>query len=131
MPYIYAAALYCDSCGDRIRADLTKAGLCPDRPNEADSDDYPQSFPSGGESDSPNHCYSGAECLEGLDLREWGLGKRARMVGAETPVIGALIDEQLTSYGVNYLKEMLAERPRTPYQRALHRFWRAAFADYL
>lgn len=125
--YAYHAELYCDACGRDLVAQLKRDGGV----DEGDSDGFPQSVPNGGEADSPDHCAADDDCLEPLDLREWGLDPAAPLYGAERPVIGGLLDQRLTEHGVAYLKEMLAETERTPYQRALHRFWRAAYADDL
>jgi hypothetical protein len=59
--YMFAAALYCEACGEKIRADITAQGKAPADPDEEstyDSDDFPKGpFPDGGgESDSPQHC---------------------------------------------------------------------------
>lgn len=59
--YIYAADLYCDACGETIRADIHKAGKAPANPDAEstyDSSDYPKGpyANGGGESDSPCHC---------------------------------------------------------------------------
>lgn len=57
--YVYCAALYCEPCGDAIKADLAKpAGYEADNESSYDSDDYPKGpYPEGGgEADTPNHC---------------------------------------------------------------------------
>jgi hypothetical protein len=54
--YIYKADIYCEPCGEAIRAEFRKpARLCSE-----DSDEYPQGPYSdgGGEADSPQHCAS-------------------------------------------------------------------------
>ena len=47
--YMYQAALYCEACGDKIKATTKEA---------PDSDNYPQGpYPDGGgEADTPRHC---------------------------------------------------------------------------
>lgn len=67
--YIYCAALYCESCGDIIRANLESAGKAPLKlENEStwDSDTYPKGPYSdgGGEADCPQHCDSCGVFLE-------------------------------------------------------------------
>ena len=86
---------------------------------------------AGEEFDSPWHCENGAACLEALDLEEYGLKPGDTLYGMETARIGALVTESLTPDGAEWLRETLREPERTPYQRALYRFWRAAFADCL
>lgn len=67
--YMYQAALYCESCGESIRASLDAEGKRPiDSRNEYtyDSDDYPKGpyDSDGGVSDSPDHCDSCGVFLE-------------------------------------------------------------------
>ena len=128
--YVYNADTYCDSCGDRIREELTAAGLAPKDAGDEysyDSDDFPK-YAAEEATDGPDHCAS-ENCLAAVDLREYGLASDAVMVGAETPTIGALLSDGLMD--TSYLREMLDEPARTPYQEALHRYWREIFADEL
>jgi hypothetical protein len=124
--YAYHAELYCDACGERLERELQAAGVS----DSGDSDQYPQGA-AEGESDGPNHCASGAECLQPLELELYGLAPGAELYGAETRRIGAWLDESLTDYGREYLRELLDESEPTPYQRALHRFWREVYAEQL
>jgi hypothetical protein len=119
--FIYSADTYCDDCGARIRAELEAAGV----QDHGDSDGFPQSARDDEETDSPDHCASGADCIgSAVDLGDYGLEPDAQLIGAETRVIGELLSECLTDAGRAYLREMLEDEPRTPYQEALHRFWR-------
>jgi hypothetical protein len=131
--YVYRADTYCDSCGEAIAAQLTREGLAPLDPTDEhtyDSDSFPKgSYPEEA-TDGPDHCASDA-CLEAVELGAYGLGEDAPLVGAETRTVGALLSDGLTEHGAAYLAEMLAESDLTPYQRALHAFWREAFADEL
>ncbi len=54
--YIYQADLYCEDCGNKLRAKLN-AGI-PRTKDTGDSDDFPQGpYPNGGgESDVAQHC---------------------------------------------------------------------------
>lgn len=57
--YTYKAALWCEPCGEKIRADLTAKGDAPEDPadvNSYDSDDFPKGPEKEGESDYPSHC---------------------------------------------------------------------------
>lgn len=59
--YVYQAALYCEECGAKIRAELDASGKRPEDPEDEpsyDSDDYPKGpYPDGGgEADTPQHC---------------------------------------------------------------------------
>ena len=51
MCYAYNADIYCDDCGDEIRAELDAAG----HEDEGDTDGYPQWF-GDSEADCPQHC---------------------------------------------------------------------------
>lgn len=88
LAYIYNADLYCESCGDTIKDELTKEGKAPIDPNDEysyDSDDFPKGpfSDGGGEADSPNHC-----------------GNRECQVFLENP---------LTEDGRNYVLDALIE----------------------
>jgi len=125
--YVYQAETYCDSCGARIAAELD-AGPEPIALRD-DSDHYPQGPYPEEETDGPNHCDSQSECLEGIDLTAYG--PIPELHGAEARTIGAPTNDGLTEEGVRYLREMLADRPRTPYQVALHRYWQELYSDEL
>lgn len=129
--YVFQADTYCDTCGDRLRVELSAQGLCPADPDDErsyDSDDFPKGpFPEE-ETDGPDHCAS--DDCEGIDLGAYGLPDGAPLYGAETRTVGAILSSGLTEHGAEYLREMLAEEPRTPYQAALHSLWREEFADY-
>ena len=84
--YIYQADLCCQDCGQKIIADLTRAGKAPECPQDEstfDSDDFPKSAgdDGGGESDCPQHC----SCC------------------------GVPLENPLTSDGVNYVLESIRE----------------------
>ena len=59
--YIYCADIYCEECGEKIKADLDAKGQRPANPNDErtfDSDEYPKGpyDNGGGEADTPQHC---------------------------------------------------------------------------
>lgn len=60
MPYIYQADVWCDSCGERIKAELARAGQAPEDPMDHysyDSDEYPKDADiEHEEADTPQHC---------------------------------------------------------------------------
>jgi hypothetical protein len=134
--FVYCADTYCDACGLAIRSELIESGLGPDNPDDEysyDSDEFPKGPVPNEESDSPDHCASREDC-EGdfIDLREWGMpDDPSVLVGAESFVIGEDLSRGLTDEGVSYLKEMLSQSPKTPYQFALHAYWSAVFSDEL
>jgi len=120
--YVYNADLYCDDCGEGIAAHLFERGA----EDTGDSDAYPQSTIES-ESDSPNHCACGAECHNRVDLTAYGLTEEDRRETGAPRYVGALIEEDLTEDGVAYAREMIEDGDASPYQRALHRFWRESY----
>ena len=98
MPYIYAADLWCNSCGRAIRKQLRREGHAPADPHDEtsyDSDEYPKFAGDAGEADCPQHCGAGDECLEAIELPS---GRK----------IGALLSTDLTGDGVRYTQEAIA-----------------------
>lgn len=61
--YMYQADLWCNDCGDAIRERLQQEGKAPDDSGVYDSEDYPISYPEAGESDCPQHCAAGKDCI--------------------------------------------------------------------
>lgn len=96
MAYTYSADVYCDACGESIREEITKEGKAPKDPDNEytyDSGDFPKYYGAESEeSDGPENCGSGSECLSnpGMDY-------------------GAFLENRLTSEGYRYLQEMLNE----------------------
>jgi hypothetical protein len=114
MAFIYAADIYCDSCGLDIRDELTNSGKAPEHPeNEAtyDSDEYPKLADDDAETDSPQHCGSHADCLEADNLSD---GSR----------VGKLIGTNLTDAGVDYVREAIEQGG------LVADFWAEQFSDY-
>lgn len=135
MCYIYAADIYCDDCGEDIKRRLAEqfyntpgSVTLPDGSEmvdfesvedlaeyldsmderDYDSDDYPKGGLDDEETDSPQHCGSHADCINAIELPD---GTR----------IGALISDNLTSYGVEYVKEAVSEGG------VVSEFWRSVF----
>lgn len=72
--YMYQAALWCGTCGEKLRAELPlPEGADLEDEHTYDSDDYPKGpFPDGGgESDTPQHC-DGCKVLLRHDLTDDG-----------------------------------------------------------
>ena len=116
MPYIYQADCWCDSCGESIRNRLLESATDQERNDwqderAYDSDDFPKYMGDDGESDNPQHCGSGPDCLEYVELPD---GRR----------IGSLLSTSLTSEGVNYVLERVAGDPDSP----VCQFWREQFS---
>lgn len=98
MPAIYQADVWCDSCAQEIRERLQKVRvdhIDEDDERSYDSDEFPKRMGDDEESDSPQHCGSGEECLEAETLPS------GRKVGA---LFGSL-----TSDGIEYVKDAIVE----------------------
>ncbi|GAF74579.1 unnamed protein product [marine sediment metagenome] len=99
--YIYAADIYCKQCGEAIRERITREGTAPaDLDDEVsyDSDEFPKGPYSdgGGEADCPQHCGSGPDCLNAIELDD----------GSK---VGAWLENELTTDGVEYVREAIRE----------------------
>ncbi len=139
--YMFKASLYCDSCGEAIRAELDSNGEKPkdiDHDYTYDSDDYPKYCGNDNESDSIDHCESNNNCNEAIDLCDYGMRPDAELKGAETRLIGALLTDSFTEDCQNWLIKTLnrAKCPEcgkdtTEYQKALYQLWAEEFEAYL
>ena len=115
MPYIYAADLWCNSCGRSIRRQLRREGKAPNDPTDEtsfDSDEFPKFAADPGEADCPQHCGAGEDCLEAIELPS---GRK----------IGALLSTELTGDGVRYTEEAIAAGGEVA------DLWAEEFAAYL
>ena len=115
MAYIYQADIYCDRCGEDIRRRLTAEGLAPANPIDEttfDSDDFPKVDGEGYEVDCPQHCGSGADCLE------------PEIIGGEK--YGKLLEHVLTKTGADYVRSAHAEDPNE-----VTAYWMERFAEDL
>lgn len=114
MAAIYAADIFCDSCGDDIRQRITTSGKAPKNPEDEttyDSGEFPKCANDDDETDSPQHCGSGEDCLEAETLSD----------GSK---IGKLIGTNLTEEGVEYTREQIASGG------LVAEFWADQFGDY-
>ena len=102
--YIYAADVYCEKCGEAIRARLDRENAYNAPETEYDSDEYPKGPMDVGESDTPQHCGSLADCLEPTVI--------------EGDTLGCFLENDLTRDGVEFVKELHRERTS-----AVTRFW--------
>ncbi len=112
--YIYNADVYCDLCGDNIMEDLDDD--CVE--DTGDSNDYPQYFGEDFENDSPTHCGMDESCLDAEIIIEPNFYIRK---------VGSQIDTILTSYGVDYIKEVINEKPKS----GCAVLWKSTYSDYL
>jgi len=118
---IYQADCYCDSCGKDIEARLAKDGKAPQDPTDEssyDSDDYPKYASNDEESDSPTHCASGEDCLEGDTLPS------GRVVGC---LLGGL-----TGDGARYVADAIRQDAKKPQgsRSEVVALWAEHFGDY-
>ena len=85
--HIYNSEVYCNSCGEAIKADLT----LPE--GDFDSDDYPEYVEGQSNWDYPPHCAAGPDCLEAISLPS------GRKVGV---ILGGL-----SPVGVDYFRQAI------------------------
>ena len=69
--------------------------LPPKTETSYDSDEFPKFAADSGESDCPQHCGAGEDCLEAIELPS---GRK----------VGALLSTDLTDDGVRYTQEAIA-----------------------
>ncbi len=116
--YIYQAALYCEACGEAIRArlDLGLDGappLDPDDETSYDSDDYPKGPHAVDEADCPQHCDACHVFLEN-DLTDEGAAYVAMQVlhaWERWDLEGVAITEWAPFYGVDAPAYIGVEKP--------------------
>ena len=114
--YIYQADLWCEDCGKAIKRECRKTGDRPENWRDEttfDSDQYPKGPYSdgGGESDCPEHCAAGDDCLNAIIL-------------SDGTKIGAWLENDLTPYGVAYVKDAIREGGE------VSELWREFYRDY-
>jgi len=71
MAYIYAAEIWCDDCGEDIRRRLIAEGNAPDDIDDErsyDSGEFPKYCDGEAESDCPEHCAAGDDCLNAYEF---------------------------------------------------------------
>ena len=100
MAYIYQAEIWCHDCGEKIKDDiLTEHPDWEDKfefEDEYDSDEFPKYANDDAETDCPQHCGSGADCINAIELSD----------GSK---IGCLIGTALTTDGIEYVKQAVKE----------------------
>ena len=122
MPFIYNADIYCDECGQKICDELRAAGKAPaDTSNESlwDSDDYPK-YAEPEATDTPQHCGCGSKCVN-----RFRVGVKGNIVKTGGTLVSALITEELTSYGVDYVIEAVSRG------NPLSRYWAKVFDEQI
>lgn len=99
--YTYQADVYCEDCGLDICRRLTAEDKAPAHPFDEstyDSDEFPKGpyEESECESDCPQHCGGGSDCVNALEV---DLGYK----------VGAWLENPLTAAGVHYVVEAVRE----------------------
>lgn len=99
MTYIYAADVWCDDCGKDICRIITAEGNAPADPDDQrsyDNGEFPQYVEDFGESDCPEHCAAGEDCINAYEFPD----------GCK---IGVWLENDLTTDGEEYVKEAIRE----------------------
>jgi hypothetical protein len=114
--YTYQGALYCDDCAEQIIEELDAQGA----EDDGDSEQYPQGPYSdgGGESDIPQHCDNGAQCVNAVQVPG----------GAK---IGCPFGNPLTDESASHLVEAIAKDVlrQDDHARAIGRLWCLIYPD--
>ena len=96
---IFAADVWCADCAENIKRRIQALGTAPADPNDQwsyDSDDYPKDCDVSCESDTPQHCAAGADCINATDI---GDGFK----------VGVWLENDLTTDGDDYVKDAVRE----------------------
>lgn len=125
--YIYCADVYCEACGNDIcrRLNDTIGEPAEFRPAKVpDSNVYPVECNDNGESDCPQHCGSGAECLDPTIIDNF----------VNDPV-GKFLENDLTADGVAYVINAFMDCPSADKRYCneripnVARFWMQYYLD--
>lgn len=122
MAYIYCADIYCDDCGAAIRDRLTGEGKAPADPSDEwsyDSDEFPKCVGDDDESDTPQHCAVGEDCINAI-----------RIGDGDDDKVGLLFGE-LTHDGTAYIEDAIdeANRDGSTWSRAVVGLWYRHYTD--
>lgn len=141
MAAIYNGDIYCDACAEDIKKRIANVilenGECPDGADafefedfddlldylecmderNYDSGEFPKHCDDGEESDSPEHCGSHEDCLNPTYLND----------GSK---VGHFFGNALTSYGQEYVKEMVNENLKNGRDSVAVMLW-MPYYDYI
>jgi hypothetical protein len=96
---IYQADMWCADCAESIKSRIQAEGNAPADPDDEysyDSDEYPKDCDCSCESDSPQHCAAGEDCINAITFDD-------------RPGIGCWLENDLTSHGEDYVVEAVNE----------------------
>ena len=112
--YIFAADCYCEDCGAAICEELIQEGKAPADFDERtyDSDQFPKGPYDVCERDCIDHCASGPDCLNAIEIG----GMK----------FGVCLENELTTEGVRWLKEIMEESPTD-----ITEYWAELYREYL
>jgi hypothetical protein len=116
---IYAADIWCADCAELIGLRLINGGNAPDNPDDQysyDSDEFPKDCDVSCESDSPEHCAAGEDCINAIEFDDFK--------------IGCWLENDLTTHGEDYVVEAVQEGRTGGCDNKVTELW-AAFYDYL
>jgi len=116
--YIYQADVWCHDCGRAICKRLKREGKAPAHPDDEwtfDSDECPKRANDDDESDTPQHCAAGEDCINAVTLPS---GEN----------VGFLFGE-LTADGMEYVKEAIEEAAAGLGSKEVTDLWRQHFRD--
>ncbi len=104
--YIYASNIWCEECGKAIHERIMSKMAF-------NSDDFPKGpYPDGGgESDSPQHCAAGPDCLNAIEFDD----------GVK---IGAWLENKLTEKGIKYVNNAITKGSE------ISEMWADYYRDY-
>jgi hypothetical protein len=118
--YIYNADQYCEDCGQAIKDRLKAEGHAPANPDDEhtyDSGEYPKGPYVPNESDGVDHCGSGDDCVNAIELSD---GRK----------IGAWLENELTADGVSYVRQAIREALNSGQPNEVVDLWAEWYEDY-
>ena len=92
---IYEADVWCEDCAEVIKQRIRDEGFAPEDEDDQrsyDSDEFPKDCDVSCESDCPEHCAGGENCI---NAHEFANGFKC----------GVWLENDLTTYGVEYVKD--------------------------
>jgi hypothetical protein len=92
---IYAADVWCADCAESIKERIRAEGHGPDDEDDQtsyDSDEFPKDCDVSCESDIPEHCAAGTDCINAYEF-------------IDGDKIGCWLENDLTTHGEDYVKD--------------------------
>ncbi len=95
---IYAADMWCADCAEDIKQRIRNEGFAPEDEDDQysyDSDEFPKDCDVSCESDGPQHCAAGDDCINAIEFDDFK--------------IGCWLENSLTTDGEDYVIEAVRE----------------------